>query len=74
MNYRLGVLGFLSTDDINCPGNNGIRDQTLALQWIHENVAKFGGNPANITIMGHDAGGASVSFHLLNPEADSKFI
>ncbi|KAH7637583.1 lipase-like protein [Dermatophagoides farinae] len=73
MNYRLGVLGFLSTDDINCPGNNGIRDQTLALQWIHENVAKFGGNPANITIMGHDAGGASVSFHLLNPEADRYF-
>ncbi|XP_027202264.2 esterase-5B-like [Dermatophagoides pteronyssinus] len=73
INYRLGVLGFLSTDDFNCPGNNGIRDQALALQWIHENIAKFGGNPANVTIMGHDAGGASVSFHLLNQGVNQYF-
>lgn len=73
INYRLGVLGFLSTDDHSAPGNNGIRDQVLALQWIHENVGKFGGNPLNVTIMGHDAGGVSVSFHILNPEVGRKW-
>lgn len=62
--------GFLSTDDVNQPGNNGIRDQVLALQWINENIAKFNGNPQNVTIMGHDAGGVSVSMHVLNPEVD----
>lgn len=69
VNYRLGILGFLSTDDVNAPGNNGIRDQVLALQWVNENIAKFNGNPQNVTIMGHDAGGVSVSFHVLNPES-----
>ncbi|KAF7495398.1 Esterase-6 [Sarcoptes scabiei] len=73
INYRLGVLGFLSTDDHSAPGNNGIRDQVLALQWVHENVGKFGGNPLNVTIMGHDAGGVSVSFHILNPEVGQYF-
>lgn len=72
INYRLGVLGFLSTDDYNAPGNNGIHDQVLALRWINENIAKFGGNPQNVTIMGHDAGSVSVSFHLLNSETNSK--
>ena len=72
VNYRLGVLGFLSTDDIQQPGNNGIRDQILALQWINQNIGLFQGNPNQVTIMGHDAGGVSVGMHMLNPDVGSK--
>lgn len=72
--YRLGVFGFLSTDDINQPGNNGIRDQLLALQWVNQNIGLFQGNPNQVTIMGHDAGGVSVGMHLLNQDAVSKLL
>lgn len=68
VNYRLGILGFLSTDDLNQPGNNGIRDQILALQWIHQNIGLFQGDPNRVTIMGHDAGGVSVGMHILNQD------
>ncbi|XP_076358815.1 esterase FE4-like [Tachypleus tridentatus] len=66
VNYRLGILGFLSTDDDEAPGNNGLKDQFLALKWVKENVAKFGGDPHKVTIYGHDAGAASVSFHMVS--------
>nr|AEE62728.1 unknown [Dendroctonus ponderosae] len=62
-NYRMGVFGFLSTEDEACPGNWGIKDQLLALQWVQDNVAYFGGDPNNVTISGESAG--SVSVHLL---------
>ncbi|XP_017489959.1 PREDICTED: venom carboxylesterase-6-like [Rhagoletis zephyria] len=73
VNYRLGVFGFLSTDDVNQPGNNGIRDQLLSLQWINQNIGLFQGNPNQVTIMGHDAGGVSVGMHLLNQDAAKYF-
>lgn len=66
-NYRLGPLGFLSTEDEVVPGNNGIRDQILALKWVKDNIAYFGGNPESITITGMSAGGASVHMHYLSP-------
>ncbi|CAG2179957.1 unnamed protein product, partial [Oppiella nova] len=56
-------------DDINIPGNNGIRDQVQALRWISENIGAFNGNSQNVTIMGHDAGAISVSMHVLNQDA-----
>ena len=49
MNFRLGALGFLSTDDAEAPGNWGLWDQRLALQWVSENIRHFGGDPGNVT-------------------------
>ncbi|XP_054259248.1 uncharacterized protein LOC128983991 [Macrosteles quadrilineatus] len=63
--YRLGLLGFLSTGDTVLPGNLGLKDQRLALQWVRENIEKFGGCPDQVTIVGDGAGGASVHYHVL---------
>ncbi|XP_066143101.1 juvenile hormone esterase-like [Euwallacea fornicatus] len=64
LNYRLGVLGFLSTGDFSSPGNWGIKDQILALRWVKKNIRVFGGNPKKITILGQSAGSSSVSYIL----------
>ncbi|KAK4880603.1 hypothetical protein RN001_008749 [Aquatica leii] len=66
-NYRLGALGFLSTGDSVVPGNNGLKDQSLALRWTKNNIKQFGGNPEKITVAGQSAGAASAYFHLLSP-------
>ncbi|XP_053666503.1 juvenile hormone esterase-like [Anopheles marshallii] len=64
--YRLGVLGFLSTGDSTAPGNFGLKDQTLALQWVKRNIASFGGNDQLITIVGQSAGATSVHMHMIS--------
>ncbi|XP_078608511.1 pyrethroid hydrolase Ces2e-like isoform X2 [Branchiostoma floridae x Branchiostoma japonicum] len=66
-NYRLGLLGFLSTGDENAPGNFGFLDQVLAIRWVKENIRNFGGDPGRITIFGESAGGYSVSYHVVSP-------
>lgn len=71
--YRVASLGFLFFDTEDVPGNAGMFDQLMALQWIKDNIAKFGGNPNNITIFGESAGGASVSLHLLSPLSSGLF-
>ncbi|KAG6923669.1 butyrylcholinesterase, partial [Chelydra serpentina] len=66
MNYRLGALGFLSLPPA-APGNAGLWDQRLALRWLRDNAAAFGGDPAHFILAGQGAGAASVGFHLLSP-------
>jgi carboxylesterase type B len=67
VNYRLGMFGFLSTEDEVAPGNYGMMDQVAALQWVRKNIESFSGDPNRITILGQQAGGASVHYHLLSP-------
>jgi len=65
--YRLGILGFIdfSTvpggEEYDTSGNLGLLDQVCALQWIHKNISKFGGDPENVTIFGENSGASSVS-------------
>nr|ALT10384.1 juvenile hormone esterase-like protein 2 [Portunus trituberculatus] len=71
--YRLGVLGFLSTEDSVMPGNLGLKDQTMALEWVQRNIHLFGGDRKRVTICGESAGGASVHFHMLSPKSRGLF-
>ncbi|CAH1173955.1 unnamed protein product [Phaedon cochleariae] len=71
--YRLGILGFLSTEDGVVPGNNGLKDQTLALRWIQSNIASFGGNPQSVTLTGFDAGASCTHFHYFSPMSEGLF-
>nr|WCC58154.1 carboxylesterase [Pharsalia antennata] len=72
-NYRLGPLGFLSTEDDVVPGNNGIKDQIAALQFVQKYIRYFGGNPNSVTIAGNSAGGASVHFHYMINKTEGLF-
>ncbi|MCI9284250.1 MAG: carboxylesterase family protein [Muribaculaceae bacterium] len=71
--YRLGALGFMCHPALNkesergISGNYGIMDQIMALQWIHDNIAAFGGDPDKVTIAGESAGGISVSILCGSP-------
>ncbi|KAL1777558.1 cholinesterase, partial [Sigmodon hispidus] len=70
MNYRVGALGFLALPgNPEAPGNMGLFDQQLALQWVQRNIGAFGGNPKSVTLFGESAGAASVSLHLLCPQS-----
>ncbi|CAG9787598.1 unnamed protein product [Diatraea saccharalis] len=73
INYRLGLLGFLSLDTEDIPGNAALKDQVLALRWVKKNIARFGGDIENITIFGESAGGTSVGFHLVSPMTKGLF-
>jgi len=79
MNYRLGVFGFLVLPELaaesgrNASGNYGLLDQVAALHWVQRNIAKFGGNPANVTIFGESAGSFSVSALMASPAARGLF-
>src|SRR3984957_19257195 len=78
INYRLGPLGFLRLNDVTSgripsSGNEGLLDQTAALQWVRDNIAEFGGDPGNVTIFGESAGGMSVGTLLAMPAARGLF-
>ncbi len=77
LNYRLGPMGFMClpelAEEAGHTGNYGLYDQLTAIQWVHDNIAAFGGDPENITIMGQSAGGMSVQQHCLSPLSDGLF-
>ncbi|KAL3282172.1 hypothetical protein HHI36_005366 [Cryptolaemus montrouzieri] len=67
LNYRLGALGFLSTNDNISPGNYGLKDQSLTLKWVKKNIKQFGGDPDSVTVAGISAGGSSAHYQMLSP-------
>ena len=69
----MSIFGFLFLDHENAPGNMGLLDQNMAIKWVSDNIAAFGGDPTKITLVGESAGSASVSFHLLSPLSQSLF-
>ncbi len=71
INYRLGCEGFLQLDDAT--PNRGLLDQLFALEWVQDNIAAFGGDPANVTIFGESAGGMSVTTLLSMPASSGLF-
>lgn len=78
-NYRLGALGWLALPGLSAEsphgvsGNYGLLDQIAALKWVRRNIAAFGGDPGNVTIMGESAGGLSVAYLLASPLARGLF-
>ena len=79
VNYRLGVFGFLAHPELtaessrHASGNYGLMDQILALQWVHDNIAKFGGDAGNITVFGQSAGAMDTSMLMTSPLAKTLF-
>jgi para-nitrobenzyl esterase len=71
-NYRVGILGFMAHPELSAEqgghsGNYAYLDQNAAIHWIHDNIAKFGGDPDKVIIMGQSAGAQSVSAQLFSP-------
>ena len=79
LNHRLGCLGYLSLVDVGAPkefaqaGASGMLDCVLALEWVRDNIANFGGDPGNVMIFGQSGGGAKVSHLLAMPAARGLF-
>ena len=67
INYRLSAFGFVSSEEALTAGvaNLGFRDQRLAIRWVNENIAAFGGSPDKVTIFGESSGAESVSAQVL---------
>lgn len=76
-NYRLNIFGFLAHPDLDREGhpfaNYGLMDQQFALTWVRRNIAAFGGDPDNVTLMGESSGGANVFNHLVSPRSTGLF-
>jgi para-nitrobenzyl esterase len=80
VNYRLGIFGFFAHPELteesprHAAGNYGLADQIMALRWVRENIAKFGGNPADVTIFGESAGAGDVNVLIASPLAKGLFV
>jgi para-nitrobenzyl esterase len=78
INYRLGALGFMNLREVTggklpATGCEGLLDQLAAIEWVHDNIAGFGGDPDNITVFGESAGGMSIGCLMGMPAARGKF-
>lgn len=78
INYRMGVFGFLASEDLRregggAAGNYGLLDMVAALQWVQADIARFGGDPSNVTIFGESAGSFAVSTLMASPLAQGLF-
>ncbi len=79
MNYRMGVFGFFAHPELTAEspehssGNYGLRDIVASLEWVHKNIAAFGGDPDNVTIFGESAGSFAVSALMAAPSARTLF-
>lgn len=72
-NYRLNILGFMSTGDKHAPGNYGMKDMVEALKWVQQNIAEFGGDPNNVTLFGESSGAAAVHYLILSEMTNGLF-
>jgi para-nitrobenzyl esterase len=79
-NYRLGIFGFFAHPELtkesthHSSGNYALLDQIMALQWVHDNIVNFGGDPANVTIIGESAGSMDVNTLLTTPKSKGLFV
>ncbi len=79
VNYRLGIFGFFAHPEltqespVHAAGNYGLLDQNAALEWVHENIRAFGGDPKKVTIAGESAGSFSVSAQMASPLSKKLF-
>lgn len=79
LNYRLGPLGWMAHEDLShesedgISGNYGLLDQIAALEWVRENIAAFGGDLSNVTVMGESAGALSTTYLMVSPQARGLF-
>jgi para-nitrobenzyl esterase len=79
INYRLGLLGFLAHPELtaesphHASGNYGLLDILAALQWVKQNIAVFGGDPAKVTVFGQSAGGSNTAMMLVSPLSKGLF-
>lgn len=73
INYRVGILGFMAHPGLTAEsrhhtsGNYGLFDQLAALKWVHDNIAKFGGDPGRVTLFGQSAGGIDTAYLVTSP-------
>ncbi|KAG6463797.1 hypothetical protein O3G_MSEX014081 [Manduca sexta] len=72
-NYRLGAYGFICLGTENIPGNAGLKGQASLLRWVNQNIAQFGGNPNDVTVMGCSTGGISADLLTMSNMTNSLF-